>query len=301
MSLKTRLITPAFQAGSVAARILPRRVARGIEFVGGKVIPRFSAEQRAMVARHQQRLAGGTLTEDELDQRVEEAFASYVRYWVDMMRLDGASTETVENGIRAYDASIVDRALERGNGAIMAMPHIGAWDYGGTWVAHRWGLTTVAERIEPPELFDWFVERRTRNRMRVLAHDDPTATAELIATLRRNDVVGLLCDRDLLGGGIEVTMFGEKTTVPAGPALLSLRTGAPIIPNVAYQRDGYIEGVLKPAIIYERTGKLRDDISALCQLVATALEDMIRVAPTQWHVLQPVWPSDPGYRVRNES
>ncbi len=277
---------------------MPAPMAEGLAWVAGQTVPHFAPDQRAMVARHQLRLAGRNLSPRELNSLVEQVFQSYVRYWIDMMRMNGASTAEVNAGIRAADASIVDKALEAGNGVIMAMPHVGAWDYGGTWVAHRWGLTTVAERVEPPELFAWFTEQRTRNRMRVLALDDPLTGAELIGTLRRNGVVGLLCDRDLGGGGIPVTFFGEQTTLPAGPATLSLRTGAAIVPNVVYQRDGYVEGVIKPAVQFERSGKLRADIAALTQLVANELEAMIAAAPTQWHVLQPVWPSDPGYRAK---
>ena len=147
--------------------------------------------------------------------------------------------------------------------------------------------------------WEWFMEQRTRNRMHVVALDDANAGTELIGTLRRNGVVGLLCDRDLGGGGVPVTFFGEQTTMPAGPATLALRTGAAIFPNVVYQRDGYVEGVIKPAIQFERSGKLRADIAALTQLVANELESMIAAEPTQWHVLQPVWPSDPGYQAHS--
>ena len=293
--LGDRLVTPGYRVASRLARTLPEPVTEVVASFAGRAMGRFSSAQREMAGRHQQRLAAGMLSPSVLDGRVDQVFRSYGRYWVDMMRTNGASTEEVEAGIRAPHASIVDRALEAGNGAIMAMPHIGAWDYGGTWVAHRWGLTTVAERVEPPELFEWFTEQRRRNRMHVVALDDPSAGSELIATLRRNGVVGLLCDRDLVGGGIPVTFFGEQTTMPAGPATLSLRTGAAIIPNVVYQRDGYVEGVIKDPIQFERSGKLRADIAALTQLVANELESMIALEPTQWHVLQPVWPSDPGY------
>ncbi len=290
-----RLVTPAYRAAARVARVLPVPLAVGLAWTAGQTLPHFSPAQRAIAARHQQRLAGGRLSPRELNSRVEQVFQSYARYWVDMMRMNGASTAEVNAGIRASDAGIVDRALEAGNGVIMAMPHVGAWDYGGTWVAHRWGLTTVAERVEPPELFEWFTEQRTRNRMRVFALDDPLTGAELVGTLRRNGVVGLLCDRDLGGGGVPVRFFGEETTMPAGPATLSLRTGAAIVPNVVYQRDGYVEGVIKPSIQFERSGKLRADIAALTQLVANELEAMIAAEPTQWHVLRPVWPSDPGY------
>lgn len=294
-AFRQSLVTPTYKAAALFAKSMPAPFLEGFERMGGAFWPRFSPAQRAMAARHQQRLAGGKLSRFALERRVEQVFASYTRYWFDMMRLNGASTKEVDAGIRAHDRTIVDEALKAGNGAIMAMPHVGAWDYGGTWVAHHWGLTTVAERVQPPELFDWFVEQRTRNRMHVVALDDPECGSTLLGALRKNGVVGLLCDRDLAGGGIPVTFFGEQTTMPAGPATLSLRTGAPIIPNVVYQRNGYVEGVIKPAIQFERSGKLRADITALTQLVANELEAMISVAPTQWHVLQPVWPSDPGY------
>ena len=296
MTLTSRLVTPGYRVASLLARKLPEPITHVVATLAGRTIPYFSAAQRSMAARHQQRLAGGTLSPTELEGRVDQVFSSYARYWVDMMRTNGASTATVEAGIRAHDPSLVDEALKAGNGAIMAMPHIGAWDYGGTWVAHRWGLTTVAERVEPPELFEWFTEQRRRNHMHVVALDDPDASTALIGTLRGNGVVGLLCDRDLAGGGVPVTFFGEPTTMPAGPAMLSLRTGAAILPNVVYQRNGYVEGVIKPAIQFERCGKLRADIAALTQLVANELESMIAAEPTQWHVLQAVWPSDPGYR-----
>ena len=297
-ALTRRFVTPAYRAAARVAQVLPAPLAEGLAWTAGHAVPHFSSAQRAMAARHQQRLAGGTLSRKDLNSRVEQVFQSYARYWLDMMRMNGASTSEVNGGIRAVDAGIVDDALKLGNGVIMAMPHVGAWDYGGTWVAHRWGLTTVAERVEPPELFEWFTEQRTRNRMRVLALDNPLTGAELVGTLRRNGVVGLLCDRDLGGSGVPVTFFGEETTMPAGPATLSLRTGAAIVPNVVYQRDGYVEGVIKPPIQFERSGKLRADIAALTQLVANELESMIAAAPTQWHVLQPVWPSDPGYHAK---
>jgi KDO2-lipid IV(A) lauroyltransferase len=52
--------------------------------------------------------------------------------------------------------------------------------------------------------------------------------------------------------------------------------------------------VVRPPIPIERTGRLRDDVTRITQLVADELEALIRVAPEQWHLLQPNWPSDRG-------
>ena len=104
----------------------------------------------------------------------------------------------------------------------------------------------------------------------------------------------LLSDRDIRGGGIEVEFFGEKTTMPAGPATLALRTGAPLLPTGVYftsRRNGHL-AVVRPPLPIERTGRLRDDVVRVTQDLAHELEDLIRRAPEQWHLMQPNWPAD---------
>ena len=73
---------------------------------------------------------------------------------------------------------------------------------------------------EPPELFEWFTSQRAALGLTVLP-PGPDTTVRLLDTLRDGLVVGLLADRDLAGNGIEVEFFGEKTTLPGGPALLA--------------------------------------------------------------------------------
>jgi KDO2-lipid IV(A) lauroyltransferase len=90
-----------------------------------------------------------------------------------------------------------------------------------------------------------------------------------------------------------VEFFGERTTLPGGPATLALRTGAPIVPTAIYfDGPSSRHAVLLPALDTRRQGKLRDDVQRVTQDLATALEILIRKAPEQWHLLQPNWPSD---------
>lgn len=287
----SRLTVPAYSGAALVARALPAPVAEGVGRLLGTVLSHTMRDRRAMVERHQQRVAERHLTRPELDRQVQRTFDSYARYWVDAFRLTGRSTAEIDAGIDAEGAHHVEAALAKGNGGILAMPHVGAWDYGGAWVAHHWPLTVVAERLEPPELFDWFCRQRAANRIRVVALGSDTSAA-LLRALRNNELLGLLCERDIAGGGVEVEFFGERTTFPAGPATLSLRTGAAILPNAAFQNGKRVRGEIRPALVYERTGKLRDDVQALTQMLACEFESLIREAPEQWHVLQPLWPSD---------
>ena len=94
-------------------------------------------------------------------------------------------------------------------------------------------MTVIVERLEPPELFDWFVRLRNDLGMTVVPLG-PGAARAVLQALADNEVVCLLCDRDIQGGGVEVEFFGERTTLPAGPATLGLRSGAPILPVGVY-------------------------------------------------------------------
>jgi phosphatidylinositol dimannoside acyltransferase len=111
--------------------------------------------------------------------------------------------------------------------------------------------------------------------------------------LRSGHVLALLADRDIEGNGVEVEFFGERTTLPAGPATLALRTGCPLVPAAAYLRGRQHHIVARPPMPIERRGpRLRDDVARITQALANELEALIGVAPEQWHVQQPNWPSD---------
>src|SRR5262249_58914700 len=143
-------------------------------------------------------------------------------------RLPGGSAAAVDAGftVEGYDHLLT--ALAAGKGAMLVLPHLGGWEWAGRWVADRGHrITVVAEPIQPPELFEWFVEMRSALGMTVVALG-PNAGAVVARALRANEVVCLLADRDVAGGGVPGTVFGDKTTMPGGPATLMLRTGAPI-------------------------------------------------------------------------
>jgi KDO2-lipid IV(A) lauroyltransferase len=151
----------------------------------------------------------------------------------------------------------------------------------------------VVEPVEPPELFDWFVEVRSAMGMDVVALAGDTAS-RVLAALRANAVVCLLSDRDLTGTGVEVEFFGERTTLPAGPATLALRSGAAVLPAAVYfERARRHRAFVRPPLDTTRRGpRLRDDVERITQSLAREFEELVRAAPEQWHLMQPNWPSD---------
>lgn len=248
--------------------------------------------RREMVERHQLRVRPD-LSDHELKAAVDHVFTSYAHYWIESFRLPTVGAAELDRGMSHDGLHHLEAALDGGSGCILALPHLGAWEWAAFWLTtvQQMPVTAVVEAVEPPELAEWFVGLRAKLGMEVVPLDSKAGTASTRA-LKENRVLALLCDRDVAGGGVEVEFFGERTTLPAGPATLALRTGAPLVPAVIYFSDSGHHGVARPALDTSRRGKLRDDVARITQDLAGELEIMIRAAPEQWHLLQPNWPSD---------
>ncbi|MDA0299223.1 MAG: phosphatidylinositol mannoside acyltransferase [Actinobacteria bacterium] len=249
---------------------------------------------RRQAAAHQRRVSPG-LRGQLLEQRVDEVFAGYARYWLESVRLPRLSSERVDRSISVHGYEHVAEGLERGNGVILALPHLGGWEWAGRWLADQ-GVTVyaVAERLADAEVHKYLTDLRAKLGVHVIALDS-SAGSKVLTALRNNAVVCLIADRDLQGDGISVKFFGEETTVPGGPATMALRTGAMILPTAVFHspgKDGHI-GLVQPPVAVERTnGSLRDDVKRITQNLTDELAELIRRAPGQWHLLQPNWPSD---------
>jgi KDO2-lipid IV(A) lauroyltransferase len=290
-----------FRTGALMARALPGFVANSLAKPFAAATSVWSRQRRAMIERHLRRV-NPQWSASRLRSAVRESFQSYARYWVESLRLPSLDERTIADRLEILGYRHVSDALDEGNGVILALPHLGGWEWAGRWLTgqgHK--VTVVVEEIEPPELFEWFTALRAELGMTVVPLG-PDAGKAILRAVNQNDIVCLLSDRDIGGGGVDVEFFGEQTTLPGGPATLAIRTGAPLLPVAVYftaRANGHL-GVVRPPIPAERRGRLREDVTRITQYLAHELEHLIRRAPEQWHLFQPNWPSDPGYRGKSK-
>ncbi len=215
-----------YRAASLVANALPERIAVPLASRGGMVAASFMGARSVVVGRNQQRIAVEPLDASTTERRVRGAFASYGRYWMESFRLPSLDPARLAEQFSIEGLGHIEAARAAGKGAILAIPHLGGWEVGGAWFVRRgFPLTVVVEPVEPPELFDWFVRLREGFGFKVIPLG-PRAGMAVVRALRANQVVALLADRDIGGGGVDVEFFGETTKLPGGPATLARRMGA---------------------------------------------------------------------------
>ena len=273
---------------------IARAVAGVMALRGGPALAMHQRQMRRVLASE---CADGVEPDPALVRRLSRrSFDYYARYWADGARLP---YET-EAGVRLHwrlesGREHLSKAMAEGKGIVMALPHVGSWEWGGYWLAlEGMPMTAVVEVLEPEELFEWFVAKRAAMGLTAVPLGEGS-TAPLVRAIKNNQLAGLVSDRDLVGNGVEVEFFGERTTLPGGAATLAIRTGAPLILVCVYSGPGrnWHTAVVHPPLDASRRGTLREDITRITQDMARVFEHDIRCRPEQWHMYQPNWPSDP--------
>ena len=228
------------------------------------------------------------MTTLNLDLLVIEAMRSYMRYWCDTFRLPDWSKERIIKTTSVTNEHLLTDAIAAGTGVIVAVPHAGNWDHAGAYFCAKGiRLVTVAERLKPEKLFLKFLAYRQAMGMEVLPLDGRVLST-LEERLNEGALVALVSDRDLSRSGIEVDFFGGTARMPAGPALLALRTKAPLITAfVSYTESGvHIEF---RNIIVPSSGDESSKVKEIVQMTAQYFEDGISESPEDWHMLQRIW------------
>jgi len=287
-----------YRVGAAIASALPGEVATGAAQGLGALVGRLPDYdgRRAVVASHMARVLGRRLGRPERRRIVAEVYAYYSRYWAESLRLASVPQAQVQASVSVAGNDHLESAVALGRGVIIVTPHLGGWEWGGRYlIGAGLAVTVVVEALEPPDLFEWFARFREHLGFQVVPVGPGAATAVLRA-LKQNHVVCLLSDR-LVGeaSGVEVSFFGEQAMLPAGPATLALRSGAPVLPGAIYfgKAASSHRVLIRPPIEFPSGLRFRQAVYAGMQAIASELEHLIRHAPTQWHLVQPNWPGDP--------
>lgn len=289
--MKEYLSYLGLRAGVGLVGALPGNVISTLGRAFGSVWAVLDGRRRSMARRHAGRVLGDGA---DLAEASAEMMRSYGRYYAEAL---WARPRRVETMLARTEVEGLDRIIsahDAGTGMIYALPHMGNWEAAAPVAVSRdVPVVAVAEVLPNRRITEWFTKMRAEFGIEiVLATGRVEVMRKLEQAIADNKAVALLSDRDLKGRGVEVEFFGERTTLPPGPATLAVRTGAPLFPVGCYFSDGGHRVVIHEALAVPDEGSRSEKVAAMTQALATKLESIIGEAPRQWHLVQPNWPSD---------
>ncbi|MES2210685.1 MAG: lysophospholipid acyltransferase family protein [Chloroflexota bacterium] len=292
--------------------ILPEGPINALGTAAGELWYRLAPARAARARRNLRRVAehlrsrglGGRIiraaaTDDRvLEGVVRSAFGQAVRYYLDMARLPGRSAQDLERRLLVETPDTVAAAFGAPGPMVFVSMHFGAVEYPALFAVARTGrhVTAPMETLEDPALQAWIARTRGSVGVDIVALRD--ARRALTQALAEGGVVGMVADRNVAGGTVDVPFFGATAPLPMGPGLLAMEHGLPIwVAAVRRSAGGRYRGQLRRVDI-PAGGTRRARLTAAMTGVAVAMEESIAEAPDQWwSVFAPIWPDlDPEAR-----
>lgn len=292
-------------------RHLPSPLGRGLFNLGADVawaLHRLRGGQRGVgqLERNLARILPATTSARELRRTSRAAMRSYMRYFYEAFALPGAGADEIRARVRGDIDPRLREDLRTGS-VVLAVAHAGNWDLAGAWACTELApVLTVAEKLEPADLFDQFVAFREALGLRIIGQAPGEKVFDRLVCAAQDGgpyLIPLLADRDLSASGIQAELCGHPARVAAGPAALAQRLDLPLyVGLITYERlrgqqrraAGTSWGLvvtLRPVPVPEGLHG-REMVAAHTRAWVRVLGPMLAEHAVDWHMLQPVFDVD---------
>ena len=229
------------------------------------------------------------ISERELEDLTKDGMRSYLRYWFDTFRLNKWSKSRIIETTFVVRENLLRDPIETKEGCIIALPHAGNWDHAAAYFCSTGiPLTAVVEKLKPEAIFKKFLAYRQSIGIEAISHKEKTIPI-LMERLNQGKLIALVADRDMSRNGIEVNFLGGIAKMPAGPAILAIKTGSPLVTAYIRYFDKGIEITFDETIKLPVAGGEDEQIKIVTQSMADNFAKRIKDSPVDWHMLQRIW------------
>jgi lauroyl/myristoyl acyltransferase len=284
----------ALTVGSWIMPRIPRRVAYKLTQVVGAIGYVVARKPRDNIQNNLAVVMGNPATSRLVRAAALRAFQNNAKNWCDTLRLEETTKDEIEELVHVEGWERLDEALALGQGLILLGIHLGNIDIVGQIVAARGlKLTVPVENMQPEQLFRRV--QKLRQSFGIKTVPLSAGPRPLLAALNRNEIVGVLCDRNIADTGVEVHFFDKPAIVSKGPAWLAGLSHAPVLMGVGIRTaDNRFAGIVTPPINILRTGNRQSDHRENAQTIMSTAEALIRQYPDQWLMFANVWKEGPN-------
>lgn len=275
-----------------AAASLPLTLAAWVGQTGGRLVGALSPTYRRLVRRNLEIAFGDEFDEAWYRATTRRQFEAIGRNFLVSLKVTSLPPGGAEKIIAYHGPEHVRAAAARGRGFILAISHLGPWELYAQLlsIGHGAAPATMYRALENP-----FINRHVttqRGRVGVALFDKTTGVYGPMKHLREGGAIGILIDQHAGDLGIWSPFFGRLASTTSLPALLSLRTGAPIVTaSLLPDGPGRWKVVYRPPHFPpdERPDDFAAAAARLTHRLNAELESAIREAPEEWFWLHDRW------------
>jgi len=282
-----------FRAVSALLVRVPLRISEPIARIGFRGGYYLWPSKRRVICANAAHVLGLPPDDPNVASLARGIYATYARFTIELMRLPGLSADEPARLMPRHGPdherfmALWATCQAEGRGIIVVSGHVGSIEvFAGSYAQEGIPTYGLADDSAFPELFELLNASRARWGVTIIPW---RRLRDIFRVLRRPAVLGMVVDWGYRPDDLPVRLFGDRTTLPAGPATLAARTGAALVPVVARRQD---DGSYRPMMYepIEVADSSPAELTRATQAVADALEDMIARAPDQWYTFKPMWP-----------
>ncbi|MCD6249589.1 MAG: lysophospholipid acyltransferase family protein [candidate division Zixibacteria bacterium] len=272
----------AAQIGMGLVRTLTARQADSLGASLGSMACRLLGSRRQLACDNIKQALTGKLADSEIDDIVRRVFQNIGRTLVELARFEKLGAERIRDQITPAGLETIEKALERGNGAILGTAHFGNWEIMGVYPA-VYGIPSDTLAIQQHNLRINRLVINLRQSLGVKILEVPANARQVFRALDNNRVVIIAADQHAAAGTLVMDFFGRPAAIARGPALFAMRRNCPLIPMLMrrerYDRHLVIAG---DAIYPPKSGDEENDLRSITATYLRFLEKHISTYPDQW-------------------
>jgi KDO2-lipid IV(A) lauroyltransferase len=240
-------------------------------------------------------------SEEEITAIAKGSYRNLLSAYFEILYLDKLTADQIRRFISFSEIEKFKSYLNSGKGLIILTGHYGNWELCAfavpILVPEKY--TLVVQKQRNPFVNDFISSMRSRfgSKLVVMAK----ALRESLRALSNNETVALIADQSGPESGIYANFFGRPASTHQGPAVLQLRSGAPMIMLILIR-----EGLEKFRIELEEidttnlSGTDEEKMIELTQRHVSVLEKYIRLHPEQWLWMHKRWKHTESYLKRKK-
>ena len=236
------------------------------------------------------KIAFPDLSDDKIKKIAYKSYKSFCTTLIEILHMPAMTHDEIKKQVNCKNSELIKNKYDEQKGVILLSAHFGNWEYVATSVAAQLNLpfSVVVKAQRNPYVTKWLNKMRVKWNNKIIPLG--ISIRQTYETLKNKNIVAMVADQRGSEEAVKVRFFGRDVSVHTGPAVLALKTGAPILYGIPVRKtDHFYETTMTEISTDDLPETYEDKIKEVSQRHMSYLETYIRKYPEQWLWMHKRW------------